>query len=615
MRTWSTCLAMALLLSSSVVLGPAAAADDFELEGKWKLVFLVQGLELLIVDVAAENDAFKATVVDAFQQLGKVEIKSFTSKPGEVTLVFQYGSEEIRFKGAPVTKGDDVGAVLGVLGLRGSPFPARLEKTESDKVQPPMPNQKLNDASQTQDAKERVKKLQEVIHEAPGPISQQAYTILLQSAEAGGLTEDQVRKGVDAWFKGAKPYGAEWTTQCRISALQGLQGKKPYAKLALALAQQAKKALAKDAPREQQAAVAKALAGAAKLAGEDELAAKADVEYGKIALEMAQQAEKDLPKNASLDQQAAVAQALASAAKLAGDDKLAAKAEADLAALNARADEEYHAKVPPFKPKPFAGREDAENDRVVLFELFTGAQCPPCVAADVAFDALLATYQPTELVTMQYHLHIPGPDPLTNPDSESRSGYYSLRGTPSTYFNGVAAAGGGGGMPQSKGKYDEFRQEIDKQLASAKSAKIELQLTRSGDTILVSATAQAGADDEAKDDGESKLRLRVALTEEAIRYVGGNQLRFHHHVVRGFPGGVEGKALAAGEGKVELTIDLDEVREGLNTYLDDFAKGGRGFPAAMPKIDFKGLAVVAFVQDDADKRVLHAVQASVPEAQ
>ncbi len=49
-------------------------------------------------------------------------------------------------------------------------------------------------------------------------------------------------------------------------------------------------------------------------------------------------------------------------------------------------------------------------------------------------------------------------------------------------------------------------------------------------------------------------------------------------------------------------------------YLDDFAKGS-GFPAALPKMDFKSLAVVAFVQDDADKRVLHAVQASVPEAQ
>ncbi len=37
--------------------------------------------------------------------------------------------------------------------------------------------------------------------------------------------------------------------------------------------------------------------------------------------------------------------------------------------------------------------------------------------------------------------------------------------------------------------------------------------------------------------------------------------------------------------------------------------------AALPKIDFKGLAVVAFVQDDGDKRILHAVQASVPETE
>jgi hypothetical protein len=84
-------------------------------------------------------------------------------------------------------------------------------------------------------------------------------------------------------------------------------------------------------------------------------------------------------------------------------------------------------------------------------------------------------------------------------------------------------------------------------------------------------------------------------------------------VVRGFPGGVEGKELAAGEAKTEATIDLEEVRKGLTEYLDGYSKDS-SFPAALPKIDFKGLAVVAFVQDDADKRILHAVQFSVPEA-
>ena len=58
---------------------------------------------------------------------------------------------------------------------------------------------------------------------------------------------------------------------------------------------------------------------------------------------------------------------------------------------------------------------------MALVELFTGAQCPPCVAADIAFDAeAVKSYKAADVVLLQYHLHIPGPDPLTNADSEKR---------------------------------------------------------------------------------------------------------------------------------------------------------------------------------------------------
>ncbi len=97
-------------------------------------------------------------------------------------------------------------------------------------------------------------------------------------------------------------------------------------------------------------------------------------------------------------------------------------------------------------------------------ELFTGAQCPPCVAADVAFDALLQTYKPTEFIGLQYHLHIPGPDPLTNNDSEERQKYYgsAIRGTPSTFFNGKArpaAAGAWQLREQIRGISPDHRQD------------------------------------------------------------------------------------------------------------------------------------------------------------
>ena len=59
---------------------------------------------------------------------------------------------------------------------------------------------------------------------------------------------------------------------------------------------------------------------------------------------------------------------------------------------------------------------------------------------------------------IQYHLHIPGPDPLTNPDSVARCDYYrgvpeGVRGTPTSVFNGKSQAGGGGGMAASENKY------------------------------------------------------------------------------------------------------------------------------------------------------------------
>ena len=87
-------------------------------------------------------------------------------------------------------------------------------------------------------------------------------------------------------------------------------------------------------------------------------------------------------------------------------------------------------------------------------ELFTGTQCCPCVAADVALGALAQTYEPTELALLQYHMHIPGPDPMTNLDTEARWKHYlgafaptkTQFGVPTAVFNGKTFRVGGGAM-------------------------------------------------------------------------------------------------------------------------------------------------------------------------
>jgi hypothetical protein len=250
-------------------------------------------------------------------------------------------------------------------------------------------------------------------------------------------------------------------------------------------------------------------------------------------------------------------------------------------------------------------------------ELFTGAQCPPCVAADVAFDALLQTYKPADFIGLQYHLHIPGPDPLTGKDSLARQQYYGseVQGTPSTFFNGRSEAGGGGGMGNSEGKYTEYRQIIDKSLETSKGAQIALSATREGDQIKIVATAEVteNAGKAKKESDKSHRMLRLALTEEAVRYVGGNKLRFHHHVVRALPGGPKGKELTGGTGKVELSFDLAQLRRDQEAYLSDFAKSA-AFPNPLPEIKLEDLAVVAFVQDDGSKEILHAVSVPVKRA-
>src|SRR5207247_2297195 len=76
---------------------------------------------------------------------------------------------------------------------------------------------------------------------------------------------------------------------------------------------------------------------------------------------------------------------------------------------------------------------------------------------------------------LQYHLHVPGPDVLTNPDSEARQEYYGkvIRGTPTILFNGKAGASGGGGPDEAKGKFLDYQIIIDP--LSEKPAAVSIQ--------------------------------------------------------------------------------------------------------------------------------------------
>jgi hypothetical protein len=274
-----------------------------------------------------------------------------------------------------------------------------------------------------------------------------------------------------------------------------------------------------------------------------------------------------------------------------------------VASLDQALDREYLATMPPFTSEKFAGRK-SKSARTVVMELFTGAQCGHCPAADLGFDGLKQTYGSAEVVLLQYHLHIPRPDPLVNPDAVARAAYYEVHSTPSTVFNGEKAAGGGGPRDHSETKYRAYRQVIDPLLEKGPEATIHLSAKRQGNQIAIEAqVAEVAAPGK-------NTRLRFALVEERIHYVGSNGIRFHHQVVRAMPGGVQGIALEEKSSRHTVMVNLDELRQKLIEYLDEYAKE-HPFSDSDRPLELKNLHVVALVQNDDSGAVLQARQMEV----
>jgi len=191
------------------------------------------------------------------------------------------------------------------------------------------------------------------------------------------------------------------------------------------------------------------------------------------------------------------------------------------------------------KVKPFGGRK-GKSDRVVLVELFTGAEDPQCVAAELACAALSKTFKPSEIVRLHYHLHVPSPDPLANREDEVRVRFYRqvIRSLPSLLLNGNLLPIKGGDVAGALGTYDELVESVPPLLETPAKATIKATLTRTGAKISIKVNVS-----DVQGDNED-LRLRVALVEDQVAYTGANKLAEHTNVVRAFADGPEGEKIA-----------------------------------------------------------------------
>jgi hypothetical protein len=566
---------LAVVAGLGVVAGPGrpARAADTPFAGTWKATAFFGGpdLTLALLKVEDQDGKPKASLLAGFPQIKDLALDDFKADAKSMRFTLKGGKGSLTFEATayPAPKGAaKPKKLLGSVQFRGQYLPLQMEQTDlkelnaknAQVISPGFLD--LQKAAGEPDAKKQEAALKEVQEKFPGkPVALLAAQSLVDLKVRSEAAADELRAAADSSIKAAAAYGPELERNATYQAGRSLAPAKKGTELALDYARRAAKGLRDtDAPGTQ-TSVLKLLAWALRKAGKADEVKEIDARIAKL------------------------------------EDPL---------------DQEFIKRAVPFKTEAYAGRK-AKSDRVVVVELFTGAQCPPCVSADIAFDAALKTYRPTEVALLQYHLHIPLPDALTNADTEARSKYYGdeVEGTPTMFVDGKVTAPMGGPAQRGKESYDALREVIDKQLEGAAGAKLKLDVQRSGNQLALEARVS-----DLEKTGE-KVRLRFVLVEDVVRYAGTNGQRLHHHVVRAFPGGAEGVALKEKTSMQSAKVALGDLAKGLDDYLTRYQAPrtkqrpfvGEDFP-----LNFEHLKVVALIQDDETKKILQASQVDVPPA-
>ncbi len=253
---------------------------------------------------------------------------------------------------------------------------------------------------------------------------------------------------------------------------------------------------------------------------------------------------------------------------------------------------------------------DNFSGRIVLTELFTGAECPPCKGADLSLD-LIAEYYPRDMVALlEYHLHIPGPDPLTNPDSEARRQYYGGGfGTPTVFFNGQGKIVGGGHDLAVKDLFNKYKKSIEKYFSSKPEVDISLNANLKDDVITVESDIKFNSK------AKNNLTVNIAIVEKSVDYIGGNGITKHAFVVRYLMTGAEGENmdLKSDSFKYSDSIKLSTIQDRQSKYLTDFEKSPprrfrnfAGWKDRKDNLNIEQLALIAWVQNPETKEILQS---------
>ncbi len=507
-------------------------------------------------------DKVEGKLVGTSRVMGASVLNSTTIEDGRIRFAFE--ADGTKFD---VTAKLADGKALGAVNMDGRDIGmARLEATEATSMRAynePKPadgGPKLVEAIQNGADAEAFRSF---LKEFPdSPLALDAHRMLLESSLKEASAED-LRKLIDDFTATAARWDDRLALEARIQAAGALAGSKKHPDLALELLDEAEKKFddATPAPwkslakmRRGQTLFAKGDAdGGLKLFGELHEVEPFNMEISLALADEARKADKvdvALPLYAELAvlpmmERMVMRQIAQAGGAIPGKDQLPsgiakalyAKKHGSEDGYEKYLEEVYEKSIHAFATDKVAPRGAEDGTRVVLCELFTGSECPPCVGADVATIGLEATYAKSEVIVLRYHQHIPGPDPLANPHSQQRFEMYQGEGTPTLILNGRAVAGAGGFMDAASGLYRQLRQQIDPILTEKVAYKIDLKAEAKDGVVSISASVPGL---ETLADAPKTMKLNLVVAEDKVRFLAGNGIRVHEMVVRSLVNGAEG---------------------------------------------------------------------------
>ena len=245
--------------------------------------------------------------------------------------------------------------------------------------------------------------------------------------------------------------------------------------------------------------------------------------------------------------------------------------------------------------------------KVLLAELFTGADCGPCQSADIAFDELTEYFPRTSLAILEYHVNVPAPDPMTNPDTYSRYVFYGGNsGTPTAVIEGKEMITGGGPRFLALNRFNLYKYALSKYENQKPVVIISGRAFKQGKDVNINLNLKGKTKN-------LKGVLHIALVEKTVSYMGSNTIDKHRFVVRDLLDSESGTIITSD--KISRSFDLNKIEEGLKNYLDDPTNqpswrrsyGPPIWKARTDKLNRDNLAVVAWIQDGETKEIINSV--------